>query len=57
MIWRLLASVVVLASPGRRQQQIMNHGQAMNDSKNKTGTLRFFQRIYFMPIGEGAVRK
>ena len=37
MIWRLLASVLV----DRRQPQIMKHEQAMNDSKNKTDTLRF----------------
>ena len=40
MIRRLLASVL----GGRRQPQIMKHEQAMNDSKNKTDTLRFARR-------------
>jgi hypothetical protein len=35
MIWRLLASVLVMSDQGRRQRQIMKHEQAMNDRKNK----------------------
>ena len=31
MIWRLLASVLVVSDQGRRQRQIMKHEQAMND--------------------------
>ena len=44
MIWRLLASVLVVSDQGRRQRQILKHEQAMNDSKNKTDTLRFARR-------------
>ena len=44
MIWRLLASVLVVSDQGRRQRQIIKHEQAMNDSKNKTDTLRFARR-------------
>jgi hypothetical protein len=40
MIWRLLASVLVVSDQGRRQRQIMKHEQAMNDTKNKADTLR-----------------
>ena len=44
MIWRLLASVLVVSDQGRRQQQIMKLEQAMNDSKNKADTLRVCRR-------------
>ena len=40
MIWRLLASVLVVSDQGQRQRQTIKHEQAMNDSKNKTDTLR-----------------
>ena len=36
MIWRLLASVLVVSDQGQRQRQTIKHEQAMNDSKNKT---------------------
>ena len=39
MIWRLLASVLVVSDQGRRQRQIIKHALAMNDSKNKVGHL------------------
>ena len=42
MIRRLLASVL----GDRRQPQIMKHEQVMNDSKNKTDTLRFDRRAH-----------
>ena len=35
MIWRLLASVLVVSEQGQRQRQTIKHEQAMNDSKNK----------------------
>ena len=41
MIWRLLASVLVVSDQGQRQRQTIKHEQAMSDSKNKTDTLRF----------------
>ena len=41
MIWRLLASVLLVSDQGRRQ--IMKHEQGMNDSKNKTDTLRVWR--------------
>ena len=41
MIWRLLASVLVVSDQGQRQRQTIKQEQAMNDSKNKTDTLRF----------------
>ena len=44
MIWRLLASVLVVSDQGQRQRQTIKHEQAMNDSKNKTDTLRFARR-------------
>jgi hypothetical protein len=40
MIWRLLASVLVVSDHDRRQPQIMKQEQVMNDSKNKADTLR-----------------
>ena len=40
MIWRLLASVLVMSDQGRRQQQLLKHKQAMNDSTSNTDTLR-----------------
>ena len=44
MIWRLLASVLVVSDQGQRQRQTIKHEQAMSDSKNKTDTLRFARR-------------
>ena len=44
MIWRLLASVLVVSDQGQRQRQTIKQEQAMNDSKNKTDTLRFARR-------------
>ena len=44
MIWRLLASVLVVSDQGQRQRQTIKHEQAMNDSKNKTSANRFMNR-------------
>ena len=40
MIWRLLASVLVVSDQGQRQRQTIKQEQAMNDSKNKADTSR-----------------
>lgn len=44
MIWRLLASVLVVSDQGQRQRQTIKQEQAMNDSKNKTSANRFMNR-------------
>jgi hypothetical protein len=40
MIWRLLASVLVVSDQGQRQRQTIKHEQAMNDSKSKASANR-----------------